>query len=193
MGVVSRSGILRCVPPRRPHTTCGRFPLTRLCCRGLASTPGRSDSLSLSPTSRSPASRARRSQSTARLSRPGVSLLGRRRVSPVPTSAVPAFRAHYAAGFLGTASLQALHPFTVLLPVTRGSAPGWLLAEANFTTRQASPHAADRWLAPSGGGLDSAPRRTNLSARRRAATKVAWSLLWPDFHRPVDVSLQDAL
>src|SRR5207249_8998431 len=43
------------------------------------------------------------SQSTAQSGAPGVSLLGRRRASPVPTSALPPFHAPYAAGFFGAA------------------------------------------------------------------------------------------
>ena len=49
---------------------------------------------------------------------------------------------------------------------------GWL-----FTTRQASLHAADWWVAPSKRGLDPALRPRDLSRRRRAATKAAWPLL----------------
>jgi len=48
----------------------------------------------------------------------------------------------------------------------------------------------DRWVAPPHGRLDPALRRTDLSVRRRAATKAAWSLLWPDSHRLVDVSFR---
>ena len=61
---------------------------------------------------------------------------------------------------------------------------GWLL-----TTRQASLHAADWWVAPSNRGLDPALRPRDLSRRRRAATKAAWPLLRPDSHRLVIVSL----
>ena len=89
--------------------------------------------------------------------------------------------------------LQALHPFRGLRLVTRDSAPSGLLAEPTLSTRQASLHAADRWLAPSQRGLDPALRRPGLPERRRAATKVTWFLLRPDLHRLVIVSFQDAL
>src|SRR3990172_3801982 len=39
----------------------------------------------------------------------GVSLLGRRRVSPVPTTAIPPFHALYATGFFGPASPSSSH------------------------------------------------------------------------------------
>src|SRR5262249_60700128 len=42
------------------------------------------------------------------------------------------------------------------------------------------------------GRLDPALRRPGLPRRRRAATKVPWYLPWPDFHRLVIVSFQDA-
>src|SRR5436190_8587454 len=47
-------------------------------------------------------------------------------------------------------------------------------------------------LHPSRGGLDPALRRSGLPERRRAATKVPWYLLWPDFHRLIIVNFQDA-
>src|SRR5438105_4922864 len=56
------------------------------------------------------------------------------------------------------------------------------LAGENFTTRQASLHAADGWLAPSSRRLDPALQRPGLPRRWRAAAKVAGSLLWRDFH-----------
>ena len=45
--------------------------------------------------------------------------------------------------------LQALHPFHGLRPAPRGSAPSWSPFGGEISTRQASLHAADRWLAPS--------------------------------------------
>jgi hypothetical protein len=120
-----------------------------------------------------------------------ISLPGRRRVSPVSTTAVPTFHAPYAAGFLEAASPS---PSPLLLPSPSAPRLGSRLPPCgeNFTTRQASFHTADRWLAPSHGGLDPTLRRPGLPTRRWAATKVTWLLLWPDFHRQVVVDLQDA-
>ena len=66
------------------------------------------------------------------------------------------------------------------------------LSGDGFTTRQASLYAADQRLALSYRKLDPARRRPGLPKRRQAATKVAWSLPWPDFHRLVIMSFQDA-
>src|SRR5262249_60348088 len=92
--------------------------------------------------------RARRAQSTRRLAPPRVSLLGRRRLSPVPTMAVPTFHALYAAGFFGAASPSAS---PLPWPSPRPSGLGSQLSPygGGITTRQASLHAADCWLAPS--------------------------------------------
>ncbi len=87
---------------------------------------------------------------------------------------------------------QGLDPFHGLRQGERDSAPSGLLAEPKLSARQASLHAVDRWLAPSRRGLDPALRRPGLPKRRRAATKVPWCLLWPDLHRLVIVSFQDA-
>src|SRR6266498_2882030 len=51
--------------------------------------------------------RVRRSQSTSSVGFRAASLLGRRRVSPVPTTTFPPFHAPYAAGFFGAASPSA--------------------------------------------------------------------------------------
>src|SRR5215813_15147229 len=106
--------------------------------------------------------------------------------------AVPTFHALYAAGFFGAAS-----PSSSPLPWPSSSPPGLgsQLAPCGggISARQVSLHAADRWLAPSQfGRLDPALRRPGLPERRRAATKVPWYLLRPDFHRQVIVSFQDA-
>jgi hypothetical protein len=84
--------------------------------------------------------------------------------------------------------------FTPSLAFVRGDGTRLQFAPCGgiLSTRQASLHAADRWLAPSPGGLDPALRRSGLPERRRAATKVTWFLLRPDFHRLVIVSFQDA-
>jgi hypothetical protein len=96
---------------------------------------------------------------------------------------------------LGSSGLQfqELDPFHGLRQGERDSAPSGLLAEPKLSTRQASLHAVDRWLAPSLRGLDPALRRPGLPERRRAATQVAGSLLRPDSHRQVVVSFQDTL
>ena len=119
-----------------------------------------------------------------RRGQPTGALLGWRRVSPVPMMAVPPFHALYAAGFLG-AALPSSSPLPWPSPLPPGLGSPWPPCGGRFSTRQASLHAADRWLAPSRGGLDPAQRR-------RAATKVAWPLLRPDLHRLVIVSFQDA-
>jgi len=144
------------------------------------------------PLRRDAAYRARRSQATRRLAPHGShgwgrdgSLLFPRWLCQRSTPSTP----------LGSSRLQvqALHLFHGLRPSSQDSAPSWLLSEWGITTRQASLHVADRWLAPSQHGrLDPALRRPGLPERRRAATKVTWFLLRPDLHRLVIVSFQDA-
>ena len=84
-----------------------------------------------------------------------VSLLGRRRVSPVPTTAFPSFHALYAAGFFGAALPSSSH---LPWPSPGTTRLGSRLSpyRETLTTRQASLHVADRWFAPSQGGLDPA-------------------------------------
>src|SRR5216683_2720527 len=141
------------------------------------------------PLRRLAAYRARRSQSTRRMAPHGSHcwggdgpLLFPRRLCQRSTPPTP----------LGSSGLlvQDLHPFRGLRLDTRDSAPSLLLTEPILSTRQASLHAADRWLAPSQRGLDPALRRPGLPERRRAATKVTWSLLWPDLHRLVVVNFR---
>ena len=84
--------------------------------------------------------------------------------------------------------LQALHPFHGLRPLSPGSAPDCAPRGATVSTRQTSLHVADWWVALAHGELDPALQRPDLSARWRAATQVAWSLLWPDLHWLVIVS-----
>jgi len=179
------------LPPASPQTKCGSFPP-----RALPRFVGTYEPLRLPlrarPLRRSAAYRVRRSQSTRRMAPHGShcwggdgSLLFPRWLCQRSTPSTP----------LGSSRLhfQALHPFHGLRLVRRDSAPSWLLAETILSTRQASLHAADRWLAPSQGGLDPALRRPGLPERRRATTKVTWFLLRPDLHRLVIVSLQDAI
>jgi len=129
-GVVMRVCSLAAIPlPRRWAAHSARGPSLRAV---VLSAPS---SLLWPPPTPAPLSpvsplittyRARRSQHTSRVAL-GSSLLGRRRVSPVPTMAVPPFHALYAAGFFG-AALQGLHPFHGLRLNNPGSAPGWSLA-----------------------------------------------------------------
>ena len=175
--------------PPSTQTKYGPFPPPGFCCPG----PQRYDEPLRRPLRADPfrgdtAYRARCSQSPDRLAPRPALLLGRRRGSPVPTTAVPPFHAPYAAGCFGAACPRA-SPLPWPSPNTPGL--GSLLApEGGFcSTRQASLHAADRWLAPSQRGLGPALRRLGLPERRRAAPTVAWSLPWPDFHRQVVVSL----
>src|SRR6266436_360038 len=124
------------------------------------------------PFRRYAAYRARRSQATRELAPHGSlcwggdgSLLFPRWLCQRSTPSTP----------LGSSGLllQVLHPFPGLRPGRRDSAPSCSLAGSSRTTRQASLHAADRWLAPSQiGGLDPALRRPGLPKRRRATTKV---------------------
>ncbi len=113
-------------------------------------------------------------------------------VSPVPTMAVPTFHALYAAGFFGVASPSA-SPLPWPSSEETGLGSQLLPYGSSLSTRQASLHAADRWLAPSQRGLDPALRRPGLPERRRAAMKVTWFLLRPDLHRLVIVNFQDAI
>src|SRR3979409_1694677 len=106
--------------------------------------------------------------------------------------AVPTFHALYAAGFFEAAS-----PSASPLPWPSPRLPGLgsqlaPVREWGITARQASLHAADRWLAPS--LLEGSTPRFDAQVspkRRRATTKVTRFLLWPDSHRLVIVSFQD--
>jgi len=176
------------LPPASPQTKCGSFPP-----RALPRFVGTYEPLRLPlrarPLRRSTAYRVRRSQSTRRMAPHGSPcwggdgpLLFPRRLCQRSTPPTP----------LGSSGLlvQDLHPFRGLRLDTRDSAPSLLLTEPILSTRQASLHAADRWLAPSQRGLDPALRRPGLPERRRATTKVTWFLLWPDLHRLVVVNFR---
>ena len=93
--------------------------------------------------------RVRRSQSTPRVGTPRVSLLGRRRVSPVPTMAVPPFHVPLRRRVLRGCISKRFTPSMAFASSVPGSAPGWSPCGQFFTTRQASLHAADWWVAPS--------------------------------------------
>src|SRR6266498_6095000 len=92
--------------------------------------------------------RVRRSQSTVSVGFRAVSLLGRRRVSPVPTTTLPPFHVPYAAGFIGAASPSA-SPLPWPSPHRAGLGSRLLPCGHPLTTRQTSLHAADWWIAPS--------------------------------------------
>ena len=193
MGGSSPSGTHQRLPPAKPADQVRRLPSSVV----LLPRPHRYCAplrlpLRSHPFRRVTAYRARRSQATRELAPRGShcwggdgSLLFPRWLCRRSTPSTP----------LGSSGLhtQALHPFRGLRLVTRDSAPSGLRAEPTLSTRQASLHAADRWLAPSRRGLDPALQRPGLPERRRATTKVTWFLLWPDSHRRVIVSVQDAL
>src|SRR6476620_7256484 len=106
--------------------------------------------------------------------------------------AVPTFHALYAAGFFEAAS-----PSASPLPWPASAAPG---LGAQLVSFRRGDHDAAGFASCCGplactfpaGRLDPALRRPGLPKRRRATTKVTWFLLWPDFHRLVIVSFQDA-
>src|SRR5439155_4209637 len=102
---------------------------------------------------------------------PGLSLLGRRRVSPGPTSARPPFHALYAAGFFGAAAPSASPlPWPSPTQPRLGSSRRGRLRLMLRTGGLHPPLVSQR-------GLDPALQRPDLSVRWRAATKVAWSRL----------------
>ena len=145
------------------------------------------------PAPRSPISRAHRLYGSplpvhTRVGTSGVSLLGRRRGSPVPTLAVPPFRTPYAAGFLRVAPPSSSprprpSPITTGLGSLLASCAGKVLDAAGFTSC-----CGPMGCTPPLRRLDPTLRRPGLPERRRAATKAAWSLLRPVFHRQVSVS-----
>jgi hypothetical protein len=106
--------------------------------------------------------------------------------------AVPTFHALYAAGFLGVAvPSSSPRPWpssadprlgSQLVSFRRGDHDAAGFASCCGPLACTFPH----------GRLDPALRRPGLPPRRRATTKVSWYLLWPDFHRLVIVSFQDA-
>ena len=143
LGVVSHLGIHRPLLPAFPPTKGGPFPPPGFPRPHRYYGP-------LRPPLRSPRFRGftaytvRRSQATSSVGSRGVSLLGRRRVSPVPSLAFSPFHALYAAGFFGAASPSAS---PLPWPSPTDTRLGSRLAPSrgeNFTTRQASLHAADR-------------------------------------------------
>src|SRR5437667_4066402 len=77
-----------------------------------------------------------------------VSLLGRRRVSPVPTTTLPPFHVPYAAGFFG-AAFPSTSPLPWPSPHRAGLGSRLLPCGRPLTTRQNSLYAADWWVAPS--------------------------------------------
>ena len=79
---------------------------------------------------------------------PRVSLLGRRRVSPVPTTAVPPFHVPLRRRVLRGCISKLFTPSMAFAHAPEARLPVGLLAEGIFSTRQASLHAADWWVAP---------------------------------------------
>jgi hypothetical protein len=100
------------------------------------------------PLRRDAAYRDRRSQSTHRLAPHGSHCWGGDGSLLFPRWLCQRSMPSTPLGSLGL-RLQVLRPFHGLRPWIQDSAPSWLLSEGCLTTRQASPHAADRRLAPS--------------------------------------------
>ncbi len=190
-GVLSQSGIHRRFPPLGTQTECGSFPPPWFCCHGLTSTMSRSDSRSALP------------HFTV------VPLIGLDAPRPPrgrhPRGLTAGAETGLSCSHDGCASV----PRPLRRGVLRGCSSKRLTPSVGFAqdTQLGSP------LAPRGAILDDAAgfapccgplactlprrarpalRRPGLPKRRRAATKVAWSLLWPDLHRLVVVSFQDA-
>jgi hypothetical protein len=117
----------------------------------------------------------------------------RRRISPVPYSAVQAFRSPYAGGFLG-AAIPSSSPRPWPSPGFQGL--GSLLTPRipRVVLRRCRIRIALRTACL----LD--PNRAFVVALRRFGSLLApatsytaaWSLLWPDFHRLVEYDFQDA-
>src|SRR6266511_3158622 len=185
------TGIHPRLPPPSTPTKCGPFPPTRFCCPrhrryyGPLRLPLRSP-----PFRASRACRVRRSQSTPTGWRSRrVSLLGRRRVSPVPTTTFPPFHVPYAAGFFG-AAFPSASPLPWPSPDRARLGSRLLPCGHSITTRQTSLHAADWWVAPS---LKKARPHASTPGSLRTPVgcyRGTWLLLRPDFHRLVVVNLR---
>ena len=106
------------LPSVSPQTKYGAFPLPWFCCQGLIGTVRRSDCRSALTHFAGPRLIGLGAPSPPVGWHPTVSLLGRRRLSPVPTMAVPTFHALYAAGFFGVAA-----PSSSPLPWPSSNAP----------------------------------------------------------------------
>ena len=118
-----------------------------------------------------------------------VSLLGRRRVSPVPTTTLPPFHVPYAAGFFG-AAFPSASPLPWPSPHRAGLGSRLLPYGHLVSTRQTSLYAADWWVAPS-----FKKARSHASTPGSLRTPVGcyrgtWLLLRPDSHRLVVVNLR---
>jgi len=148
-GVSSFIGNHRRLPPTSTQTKCGPFPPPGFCCPwpqqyyGPLRLP-----LRARPFHGDTAYRVRRSQSPRRLAHAEAhcwggdgSLLFPRRLCHRSTPLTPQGSS--------VLHLQALHTFRGLRPTGPGSAPCSPPEGQPFSTRQASLHAADRWLAPS--------------------------------------------
>ena len=117
----------------------------------------------------------------------------RRRISPVPYSAVQAFRSPYAGGFLG-AAIPSSSPRPWPSPGFQGL--GSLLTPR--IPRAVLRRCRIRITLRTACLLD--PKRAFVVALRRFGSLLApatsytaaWSLLWPDSHRQVEYGFQDA-
>jgi hypothetical protein len=190
---LARGALTSAYLQRDPQTKYGAFPLPWFCCHGLNSTVRRSDSRSAlahfavrrligldapsPPIGWHPTGLTAGAETGLSCSHDGCPNVPRPLRRWVPRGCLSK---------CFTPSVAFVRIYGTRLPVR-------LLAEPILSTRQTSLHAADRWFVPSQRGLDPALRRPGLPRRRRATTKVTWFLLWPDSHRRVIVSFQDAL
>ncbi len=136
--------------------------------------------------------RARRSQSTRRLAPHGAHCWGGDGSLLFPRWLCQRSHALYAAGFFRAAS-----PSSSPLPWPSSVDPGLGSQLAPFGEVSYDAAGFASCCGPLActlprRGLDPALRRPGLPERRRATTKVTWFLLWPDSHRLVIVSFQDA-
>jgi hypothetical protein len=118
----------------------------------------------------------------------------RRRISPVPCSAVRTFRSPYAGRFFQAASPRS-SPVPWPSPCRKGLGSASFLRErrtcydaAGFASSY-GPHARST---PNGAFVVTLRRFGSLLAPATSYT-AAWSLPWPDLHRLVEHSFQDAL
>src|SRR6266542_524120 len=141
------TGIHPRLPPPDTSTKYGPFPPRAL--PRFFGTMGHSDSRSaLAHFAGAPLIGSVAPSPPSRVGFRTVSLLGRRRASPVPTTNLPPFHVPYAAGFFG-AAFPSASPLPWPSPHRAGLGSRLLPFVHCISTRQTSLDAADWWVAPS--------------------------------------------